>query len=210
MGETGKEIAKFDVNFDKNDVVVVAIAKIENKIRKEIRNVKSDIAAIDKQITALDKEITRESKKTVPGVLVNKKDILTKALKDTNLDDALEMDVETSAPQHHDGENYHKLIVYKLDKHKKRHHGDVIEDIYIAQTDRQKEIYDEIKAHKERREQRLEDGVNFKRQLQEVPAAERQMRAIVVEDELRKTEEGTRLVQLLEEKYENTIKELEI
>lgn len=196
------------MNFDKNDVVIVAMAKIESEIRRNIRESKNEISRIDKKIIDIDNEYRKNGKDNPPKVVVDKEKFYNDVIKKSK--DSLGVITVHSVANNKDSLNSYSVMLQELDQD-----GKVLRSIYILQkntslTARQKAILKEMDNLLKERETQVSRGVDWKKKLNDIPAAERQMKAVVVESELNKSKEGKALVDLLTKNYLGKIKEIEM
>lgn len=172
-----------EIRIEKQDLVTLAIANGEKKMRKELAALKATIATADKNIADLEKRLEEETQRLIPKTIQN----MVKRFndnKDIDIQQKLSCRiyrgtdnnvVEISIGQKGGGwgSTYVTLASKKV-------------PFSTAQTN----FKVAIKEQQELKEQVQQEAVDIRRKLSDIPAFERQMRARIVELELGKTDEG--------------------
>lgn len=203
-------VSEIGMKFNKDDIVIVAIAKIEKEIRKNIRESKARIKDIDEKINLLRSEFPKDGKSNIPKSLSKKKDLLEKSFKSSRMDKIMKIDIVHSVSMSENSLNSYSLVFVRMDD--EGHRFGSIEAISESSklTQRQKAILKEHESLTKSRQDEIDNGVLWKRKLQDIPAAERQMKAIVIENEMKKTSEGAAIVDLLTKNYMKTMQQIEM
>jgi len=191
------------IDYNKHDVVTVAIAKIEANIRKKVRDAKAEANRLKAEIDVMEKEIPDIGEKTVPTVMKKQVEILNKALTAAKLGKTEEWLIVYNCHSHRKENSYTLVLKTKDNKSMKT----VLNEIYPFNKT-QKNLAEKIIECRKRMQEHADYGVEWKAKLNDMDAAERQMRAVVVENELNKTKDGKLLVKLLTDNYEDTIKKI--
>lgn len=199
-----------EMKFDKNDVAIVAIAKIEEEIRKNIKQSKDRVIAIDDELNKLSREYTRDGKKTYPSQIDSKEKFFIDMIKKGKLEKEMGIKKDHHVIFGEGNENVYDLSLLKLDRKGKAVSSMHILQVTTALSKRQKEIIQESKKLSTERDSNVKNGVEWKKKLQDIPAAERQMKAVIIENELNKSKEGKALVELLKNNYMDRIKAIEM
>lgn len=202
-------VAEIGMKFDKNDIVIVAVAKIEAEIRKNIRESGADIAKIDEKFIQIEKEFRNNGESNIPKVLLDKKKIIEKALSSAKISN-MNININHAAALNKDAQNVYTLSICESDEGRNKGYNIMLASSKTKLSKRQTDILNERQSLFEKREQRIKDGVDAKKQLQDLPAAERQMKAVVVEHEMSKSKEGQAVIKVLTDKYLSKMKQIEM
>jgi len=197
------------VDFDKQDIVTVAMAKIERLIRKNVRESKKRRDELAGLINKAEKQIELFGKNNPPKNMVQKMSKIYKAFKFAGILKTIGVEIEfnLSGPERND---YTLQIAKKDDTGKLTSQSVVIVHKSIVYTKSQTSLVAKIKKMQEEQTNITRAGVNWKAKLSDMSAVERQMRAKVVESQLNKTPEGKALINVLTKDYEQTVKALEM
>ena len=195
------------VDFDKQDIVTVAMAKIERLIRKKVRELKTSRDHCAGKIIEANKMISSFGENNLPKEMVKKLVQMEKGFKVAGISKIIGGEIKFYLTNKND---------YELKISKKNESGDftglsisiMFKSVSYSKT--QNKFKKEIEKVEEAKNQAITEGVTWKSKLSDMAAIERQMRAKVVEAELYKTAEGKALVDILTKNYEDTIKLLEM
>ena len=196
-----------EIDYDKHDVITVAMAKIEAKIRENVRNSKSLIKDLEEAIPKAEKEIENIGKKNIPKGLLTKEDIFKKAITASKLGKNAVVKIIWDI---HRGNNIYNLKIFKFDANGNTKEGITISSETISFSKDQIAVEKEIAKFKEQKIAAMDEGIRWKSKLNDLPAAERQMRGVVVEAELKKSKTGQALLNVIMAQYENSLKLLEM
>ena len=196
-----------ELRINENDVVTVALAKIEQTIRKKVRDSKAQAGSLRKEIQRMEKEIPKIGESVPPPGMILKMKALNTALKKYKLGKEAKWMVAYDYNLNMQ-ENTYKFQLAALDLR-----GDPRRTITIKlQTNSfskaQKDYVKKIDQYVDQEANLINDGIAAKASLNDMAAAERSMRALVVENELKKTKQGAALVKLLTDNYEGIVKKL--
>jgi len=204
--------AVFDIssNFqiDKQDIVTVAIARGEKKIREKVKEAQAAIAELNKEIDSKIKFITKHGEAAVDEALEEISfdvGVAITALEKYGIKaETRDREVDINA-----------ILSYHKKKNFKPNHGAIsihrdrqqllIKSVDIAITDDQIRLIEEHAALQTQKEQLTTEAVGWKKKLSDMPAFERQMRAVVVQDEMNKTENGKAILAALDKNFEDAI-----
>jgi hypothetical protein len=200
---TGRQLeVTTTVELNKQDVVTVAMAKIEMHIRKNVRESKKKIGELEQLISEAENEIKALSKAGIPKAMKTKQEKLDKGIKAAGIKDInVNITVQDLSSRH--STNY-LLVLDGSSNHI------TVETAFIDYTKAQMKLVDSIKEMKKQKDAIAEDAVRWKSKLSDMTALERQMRAKVVESELSKTKDGKALIAVLTKDYEETVNLLEM
>ncbi len=193
------------INFDKQDIVTVAMAKVEVLIRKNVRQCKEQRNSLTDQMTEAQKQIVSIGENNAPKGMAQKAGKLEKSFKTAGLSKTLKTEISFILNRE---SNYYSLFICQQ-KSKPERKLEVISQ-EIALTKGQQSLKDKVVKMQNAQVHIIADGVKWKTKLSDMVAIERQMRAKVVEEQLNKTTEGKALVDLLTKNYEQAIKLLEM
>lgn len=199
-------VAEIGMKFDKKDVVIVALAKIEAELRKRVRESKADVVDIDTKVAELENEFREVGESNTPKLVLDKKGLFDKAITGAKVGSSLETRISHSVGVNESSNNVYTLFMEQIDGRD----GVTIFESNIKLYARQTAILKELDLLNNRRAQRVEDGINAKKQLQDLPAAERQMTAVVIEHEMSQTKKGKAIIDALAKNYLNSMKLLEM
>jgi len=199
-------VAEIGMKFDKKDVVIVALAKIEAELRKRIRESKADVIDIDTKIAELENEFKENGKSNIPKLILDKQKAFDKAISDAKVSGNLKTGINHSVGVNNTSQNVYTLYIDEVDGR----NGVTIFESNIKLYPRQTAILKEHSSLYDKRAQRVEDGIGAKKQLQDLPAAERQMTAVVIEHEMNQTKKGKAIIDALTKNYLNSMKLLEM
>jgi len=196
------------MDFDKQDIVTVAVANIEALIRKNVRDSKARRNELTKKIADTHRAIQSAGETSVPKVMAQKSAQIEKALKSAGLVKTIGARIKFNLA---DLTNDYQLHIVKKDNLGKF----IKESISIMYkstdfTKKQKALMEKVSKMEKNKTTIISDGVKWKAKLSDMSAVERQMRAKVVEAQLNKTAEGKALVNILTKNYEKTIKLIEM
>lgn len=196
------------IDFDKQDVVTVAVANIEAMIRKEVRVSKTRRDELNEEITDTNNAIKLSGEKSVPKAMTQKFTQIEKALKFAGLVKTIGARIRFDFSG---STNDYQLHITEKDK-SGEFTRQSISIMYKSTglTSVQKSLVEKVKKMEKERAGVINYGVEWKSKLSDMSAVERQMRAKVVEAQLNKTTEGKALVELLTKNYKETIKLLEM
>ena len=192
------------VDFDKQDIVTVAVAKIEALIRKKVRGFKESRDTFANMIAVSKEKIGDIGEANPPKSMKSKLVKLDKGLKASGVLKTIGVQIVF---EHHHNKNYYTLQFYKHEKPSRTLNIAYTETAY---TKAQKSLDEKIEKMQKQKGIAITEGVTWKSKLSDMSAVERQMRAKVVEAELNKTAEGKALIHVLTKDYEDTIKMLEM
>jgi len=202
-----KFVPEISIKFDKQDIVTVALAKIEANIIGTVREAKAEVTAMKNKVNKLNAELPKIGAKNVPVTLVKKQIVLDKTLK------ALKVKKKFIAEITYDlgaEVNTYSLVVNSVTTDGRKVSTMVFVTERTPFTKVQKDIRKTITQCLTKETQAINRGVEWKAKLSDMHRAERQMRAVVVESELSKTKDGRAMVDLLTAKYMDTIKLIEM
>jgi hypothetical protein len=203
-------LSEVGMEFDKNDVVIVAVAKIEAKIRSNVRAAKAEVKSLENEIKNLKTEFNTETKKSFPKTAEIKLKVFKDAIKKAKMSSDLEMEKKSKSNMHEESLNKHTIRIVTLDEHKQRVNSWGIFTTATQLTSRQKAILKSVEQLDKKKDENVQAGIDAKKMLQDMPAAERQMKAVVVESVLKKSKDGKALVDLLTKQYTTTMKRIEM
>lgn len=197
-----------NVELNKQDVVTVAMAKIEMHIRKKVREAKSRIKELDEERAKALNEIYVICKSSIPKPMEIKRQKIENAFNQAGLKDcSVRVDAECDSARQ---TNKYTLSVIKEKNNNFSRQLMYIDTLDADYTKTQKDLIEKRKKMMETKEVIADDAVKWKAKLSDMAAVERQMRAKVVESELSKTKDGKALVAILTKNYEETIDLLEM
>jgi hypothetical protein len=204
--------AVFDIssNFqiDKQDIVTVAIARGEKKIREKVKEAQTAISDLNKQLEEKTKFITLYGEAAIET-----------ELEDTMIDVGVAMTaigkynikVETKDKNI----DVNSILGAYKNKQLKPNHGSVslvrdrqqflIKTVELGPTPDQIRVAEEHEKLTVQKQDITTEAVNWKKKLSDMPAFERQMRAVVVQDEMNKTENGKAILAALDKNFEDAI-----
>ena len=204
--------AVFDIssNFqiDKQDIVTVAIARGEKKIREKVKEAQTAISDLNKQLEEKTKFIILYGEAAIED-----------ELEDTMIDVAVAMTaigkygikVETKDKNI----DVNSILGAYKNKQLKPNHGSVslvrdrqqflIRTVELGATPDQIRVAEEHEKLTVQKQDITTEAVNWKKKLSDMPAFERQMRAVVVQDEMNKTENGKAILAALDKNFEDAI-----
>ena len=193
---------------DKQDIVTVAIARGEKKIREKVKEAQFAISDLNKQLEEKTKFITLYGEAAIDT-----------ELKDTMIDVGVAMTaigkynikVETKDKNI----DVNSILGAYKNKQLKPNHGSVslvrdrqqflIKTVELGSTPDQIRVAEEHEKLTVQKQDITTEAVNWKKKLSDMPAFERQMRAVVVQDEMNKTENGKAILAALDKNFEDAI-----
>ena len=195
------------IDYNKHDVVTVAMAKIEAKIRENVRNSKSLVKSFEEAIPKAKKEIANIGERNIPKGLLTKEDVFKKAIAASKLGKNIVAKIICDIR----GENnLYNLGIFKFDTNGDTKEGITISSETTSFSKDQISVKKEIEKFEKQKIAAMDDGIRWKSKLNDLPAAERQMRGVVVEAELKKSKTGQALLNVIMAQYENSLKLLEM
>lgn len=197
-----KELAIItEVQFNKQDIVTVALARAESHIRKQIKNARLNADKLAETIETERNNFTTYGAKSIPQHMNDKLKVMKKAAIVAKLGKDVDFQIKHTIVN---DKNHYHLSIFS---------DDSSWDIVLSSTNLskfQQNCQVIIKKLLKTRINTLEDGVRCKAQLGDMDAYERQMRAKVVESELKKTVDGKAILDILLKDFEDTIKQIEM
>ena len=196
-----------NINFDKQDIVTVAMAKIEALVRKNVRDFKAKRNNLIKEIEEANKMIVSYGEKNPPKEITKKLAQIEKAFKAAGISKTVGSRIRFRLTNKND---------YELQIARKDESSDFTNETIgltyksVPYSSTQNSLTKKIETMEEQKEKAISDGVAWKEKLSDMSAVERQMRAKVVEAELNKTAEGKALIDVLTKNYEDTLKLIEM
>lgn len=193
---------------DKQDIVTVAIARGEKKIREKVKEAQAAISDLNKQLEEKTKFITLYGEAAIET-----------ELEDTMVDVGVAMTaigkynikVETKDKNI----DVNSILGAYKNKQLKPNHGSVslvrdrqqflIKTVELGPTPDQIRVAEEHEKLTAQKQDITTEAVNWKKKLSDMPAFERQMRAVVVQDEMNKTENGKAILAALDKNFEDAI-----
>jgi hypothetical protein len=201
-------VVQTDVLIDKNDIVAVAVAQAEMKIRNNVKRCKQKIEDNNTQIDVLVKKF-----KTDGENMMNKKfaakfksiDLKIQSLKlDLKIEKEFNIQRSGNALNEHGKNITNQISIYIIHVDSKQTIN-LIDEKFPA-TKAQVALAQSIKNLKDLNEDLTTEGANWRKKLSDIPAIERQMRAKVAEAEMNKTETGRKILSSMLENLDSTIK----
>jgi len=195
------------VELNKQDVVTVAMAKIESHIRKRVREAKKKISELDKLIGEKQLFIETESERIIPAPMLAKRKKMERGVRDAGFKDIVYR-INFEQFENSKTNRYTASIMKGTE--------DRISHVIVLETEvkdfnkSQSNAIDDIAKMRKQKSDLADEAVKWKSKLSDMAAVERQMRAKVVESELEKTKDGKALIAILTKDYEETINLLEM
>jgi len=208
---TEKDLTVFtNVNFDKNDVILVAVAKAEKQLRKNVKEEMEKQKAAEERVKEIDELLDKEADTYPHAVkLIVKKvtelakmyDVDAKEVKPViDIEHEINYGYGDSEPNE-EGNRY--TVSYK---HRRSGYVSirVIKDTPLTAI--QKNLCKQKRTAKEEAQIHQSTALEWKRKLSDIDTFERQIKAYVIEQSLGTTEEGKKLLESMDKNFENTIK----
>jgi flagellar capping protein FliD len=196
-----------EFSIDKQDVVTVAIARGEAKIKNKIRMLQAQIADLKKSNEAIEAEYKAIGEKEVMSRLAGKHKAAEKVVDAIRNDLGIEKTSCTIETQVYTVANSSVKLVnsgtlfIKINSDKSD-----VERIAFEATAKQRELSEKFSANEQQISELTAEAVSWKRKLSDMPAFERQMRAAIVEQQLEKTVAGREILESLGKNFEESIK----
>jgi hypothetical protein len=198
-----------EMRFDKQDIVIVAMAKIEANIRGKVKSFKAKANFLNSEIEQATKEIPKFGEAAPPLGFVVKMNSLNKALKTAKLGKEVQWNIAYTCVTGLEENRYHLMLSHLDSKGGFVPNSGAVAATHVTPFSRvQSDYLKKIEKYTQDETDAIDQGIEWKSKLKDMPAAERQMRAVVVEAELKKTKTGKALVKLLTDNYEETIKKI--
>jgi hypothetical protein len=195
---------------DKQDIVTVAIARGEKKIRENIKKSQIAISDIDKQINEKVKLITAHGEEAIDAALdetMMDVGVAMTALEKYGIKvDSKDKAIDTDAILNHfknkreRGKPNRGSVAFVRDRQQF-----LIKLVELEPTKEQLQLAAEHEKLMIQKQEITHEAVNWKKKLSDMPAFERQMRAVVVQDEMNKTENGKAILAALDKNFEDAI-----
>lgn len=201
----GKELTIFiNLKFDKNDMVLIAVAKAEKKLRDMIALENNNKKDAEERVADLQGKLQVDAEKNIPSkisqlvrdvkVLANKLGKMPSVGISHTFKDVWDKDEQ----------QYDNRYVINV----KFPHGDnpgFKVEYTTPQTTAQRNIRDQITVTRKAYELAVSEALKWKEKLADIDTFERQIKAHVVERQLQQTEEGKKLLNAMDTNFEGTL-----
>jgi len=195
------------VELNKQDVVTVAMAKIESHVRKRVREAKQKISELDKLIGEKQLLVETESERIIPAPMLARRRKMEKGVRDAGFKDIV---YRINSEQFENTKTNRYTASINKETDRGISHAIVLEIEIKDFNKSQSNAIDDIAKMRKQKSDLADEAVRWKSKLSDMAAVERQMRAKVVESELEKTKDGKALIAILTKDYEETINLLEM
>ncbi len=207
------------IEIDKNDIANIAIAEAELKIRRTIKGIKEQLGKVENELNEKRKLLNEESTRLVTETATAKAEKIEPDLYDLNKKRKWKFSLETSINAISDPNailrddtptnTYAVELVFEnktdhLSGHFAIERGEV--KLFPAQITLAKEIMALIA----RQEALIEDSLNWRHKMADIPSMERQIRAAIAKRQISQTKDGQALIDQLLKSLDSDIKMLGI
>jgi hypothetical protein len=211
------------MDFDKDDVVSIAVAEAEKRIRTKINEIGDDSTRVQEQSTALSKQYLEIGKKIIekkiaPKLILIKRGLSTMKLSDVDFDIEVNLNVyfvdwcaycdSKERERNFKIANTCKIILVKYDdklNNRPAGHMDLV-GISASADKTQRGISKKISDLKNEMHELKKKNVEWRRKLADIPALERQVKAALAKNHLSKSKQGKAIIENIVSNFEDTIK----
>ena len=216
MSETKKLEICTQIDFNKDDVAIIAIAEAEKKIRQTIAKLSIELENKKEQLNKLNDDVVNEGENFIRNKFLKKLQTINTNLKKTGIP-KLEavVDYIPQIPSLTQLDNkvriknankyIVKLVIFSKDNETRISNME-IESGCVALTKTQKNILTKTKAVDDNIKALKPQILDYRRKLSDIPTLERQIKAKLAAGHLSKTKEGRQVIESLVKNFDETIK----
>jgi len=216
MSETKKLEICTQIDFNKDDVAIIAIAEAEKKIRQTIAKLSIELENKKEQLNKLNDDVVNEGENFIRNKFLKKLQTINTNLKKTGIP-KLEavVDYIPQIPSLTQLDNkvriknankyIVKLVIFSKDNETRIYNME-IESGCVALTKTQKNILTKTKAVDDNIKALKPQILDYRRKLSDIPTLERQIKAKLAAGHLSKTKEGRQVIESLVKNFDETIK----
>lgn len=208
--ENNQLVVQTEVNLDKNDIVAIAVAEAEKKIRQNVIACRNRVKECEEDIEKNETRFEVEGE----NFLAKKSNKLFKSIetKVSKIGYGINVRLKFSVSSQQDANpdypdqfiNSFRIYLMQTEKFIDRHQFAMIKKEFPI-TKAQAALAEKSRQLSDQKQQATEQGVEWRRKQSDIPALERQMRAEVARAEMKKSKTGQAIIKSMMDNLNNTI-----
>lgn len=194
-------VSKTEITLDMEKIAIIGIAKGEKKFKERLKTLKAELSKVDKEIEELSEKLKSEAKVAVPEKVKNAVSSFENAIKSLEIKTKVEMNIEVHL--HTKKNNFSVQLANNVGYGMRKF------ELFESSSDfsdSQNRILSDIESREKKLEELSSELIDLRRKLADVPGLERQIKANIAEQELKKTEEGRQILSTLDNGFEESIR----
>jgi hypothetical protein len=189
-----------EMHLDKNDIVAIAVAEAEKKIREQLTFIKTRIHSIEEDIEKSDQVFVCDGESLLKRKIGKKIKDFSAKVSALGFGLEAEIDIDVMIDQVEELTNNYLLSICGKDGTRMK----IISKSFPA-TKVQLDIKDQKTKMHEQKAKLLGDGVKWRSKQSDIPALERQMRAKIARAQLEKSKGGQSILKSMLKNLDDTV-----